>query len=188
MSIPFWRYQDYTDDGCSIYECLNCYNSWEARTSPKHSEWKFCPCCGCEWDGEKEWDANAKWDRKKGVPLDKEDVRLCLPLFVAESRSVFLDGSCEPSEWKMISYGSEDYYSVIFTLEFHSSQEVDSDFFFATEEYRIRFEPYKRKYSTGRNMPETLTWRSVDIDKSAINKFRKHKGNVRLIEERRRAV
>jgi len=43
MSIPFWRYQDGSDDGCSVYECLSCYKGWEARTNPKYSEWKFCP-------------------------------------------------------------------------------------------------------------------------------------------------
>lgn len=34
MSIPKWRYVRYTDDGCSAYQCLNCYNGWEARTEP----------------------------------------------------------------------------------------------------------------------------------------------------------
>ena len=34
MSIPKWRYVRYTDDGCSLYQCLNCYNGWEARTEP----------------------------------------------------------------------------------------------------------------------------------------------------------
>jgi len=56
MSIPFWRNKTYTDDGCSIFQCLNCYNTWESRTSPENKMWKtgfkFCPCCGIEWDGE----------------------------------------------------------------------------------------------------------------------------------------
>lgn len=87
MSVPHWRYVNYTDDGCSIYQCLNCYNKWEARTAPGRYDpyeyidepvsgctvvkrgdgthyyflerdiplykegWKFCPHCGCEWDG-----------------------------------------------------------------------------------------------------------------------------------------
>lgn len=88
MSISFWRYKDFSDDGCAFYECLNCYETWEARTNPKYSEWKFCPYCGCEWEGEKDWDQQAKWDRKMGTPL-KSNQRLCLPLFVAE-KDVFL--------------------------------------------------------------------------------------------------
>lgn len=34
MSVPHWRYVHYTDDGCAIYQCLNCYNKWESRTAP----------------------------------------------------------------------------------------------------------------------------------------------------------
>ena len=34
MSIPRWRYVRYTDDGSSLYQCLNCYNDWDARTAP----------------------------------------------------------------------------------------------------------------------------------------------------------
>jgi hypothetical protein len=32
--IPKWRYIRYTDDGSSEYQCLDCYNSWDARTAP----------------------------------------------------------------------------------------------------------------------------------------------------------
>ena len=45
-----WRYVDYTDDGCSIFECLYCHYKWESRTTPK--DWKWCPVCGVKWDGE----------------------------------------------------------------------------------------------------------------------------------------
>jgi hypothetical protein len=34
MSIPCWRYVRYTDDGSALYQCLNCYNDWDARTAP----------------------------------------------------------------------------------------------------------------------------------------------------------
>jgi rRNA maturation endonuclease Nob1 len=42
MSIPQYRYVEYTDDGCSRYECLNCYCQFEVRDIP----WKYCPGCG----------------------------------------------------------------------------------------------------------------------------------------------
>lgn len=34
MSIPCWRHVLYTDDGSTLYQCLNCYNQWDARTEP----------------------------------------------------------------------------------------------------------------------------------------------------------
>lgn len=32
--VPFWRKVRYTDDGCTLYQCLNCKHSWESRTEP----------------------------------------------------------------------------------------------------------------------------------------------------------
>lgn len=59
MSINYWRYVEYTDDGCSLYQCLSCYETWESRTSPGYfgvdddylAHWKFCPYCGTQWAG-----------------------------------------------------------------------------------------------------------------------------------------
>lgn len=62
MSIPYWREKEYTDDGCSVFECLNCYCTWESRTPPWHEyegkrsygvKWRMCPICGCLWVGKK---------------------------------------------------------------------------------------------------------------------------------------
>jgi hypothetical protein len=50
MSIPAWRKVEYTDDGCSIYECLSCYKKWESRTDPEWAGWQFCPYCGVGWE------------------------------------------------------------------------------------------------------------------------------------------
>jgi hypothetical protein len=60
MSIPYWREFQYTDDGCSVYQCLNCYSKWESWGAPWWSEdghkpvgkkgiWVYCPVCGVEW-------------------------------------------------------------------------------------------------------------------------------------------
>ncbi len=60
MGIPLWREVRYTDDGCSIYQCLSCKASWEGRGAPGyyhwetgeyHVVWKFCPLCAVEWTG-----------------------------------------------------------------------------------------------------------------------------------------
>ena len=53
MSICRWRKIEYTDDGCTLYECLHCYQRFEGRFFL--GDWKFCPYCGAEWKGEHEW-------------------------------------------------------------------------------------------------------------------------------------
>ena len=32
--LPYWRYVEYTDDGCATYECLSCKSRWEGRGAP----------------------------------------------------------------------------------------------------------------------------------------------------------
>lgn len=43
-----------------IYQCLKCYEKWTSRSAPGYmsyetqqyvAHWKFCPCCGTQWDG-----------------------------------------------------------------------------------------------------------------------------------------
>lgn len=61
MAIPYWRKIKYIDDGCFIYQCLNCYNTWESRTAPwfedekkrysSKSDWIACPICRVKWLG-----------------------------------------------------------------------------------------------------------------------------------------
>jgi hypothetical protein len=60
MALNLWRYVRYSDDGCAIYECLNCYRGWEGRDEPGYYHWEtnqyiacwhFCPFCGTKWDG-----------------------------------------------------------------------------------------------------------------------------------------
>lgn len=53
-----WRLVRYTDDGCSLFQCLNCKGRWESRGAPGftldevyHADWKFCPICGVRWNG-----------------------------------------------------------------------------------------------------------------------------------------
>ena len=175
MAIPFWRYKDYSDDGCSIYECLNCYKEWEARTSPKYSEWKFCPYCGCVWEGEKEWDAEAKWNNKKGIPLEK-DVRLLLPIFVVEKRFVPIDGS-EPTEWELISKEMKSFFDAVYDLEFYSAQEANSEIFWSKEEYRINYEPCSSE------VYKDLQWKDTETSNYVRKKWTQYKKNVSLIDK-----
>jgi DNA-directed RNA polymerase subunit RPC12/RpoP len=51
MPVKRWRSIEYTYDGCARYQCLQCYKTWEGRTSPETYEWKFCPYCGILWEG-----------------------------------------------------------------------------------------------------------------------------------------
>lgn len=47
MGIPFYRTVNYTDEGCSIGQCLSCYLTWEGRGS---HDWAYCPYCGVKWE------------------------------------------------------------------------------------------------------------------------------------------
>lgn len=70
-----WRLVEYTDDGCSIYQCLSCKAQWEARTSPEHSHWRFCPVCGTQWHGPLDLNrerANHGWNRRCRGQSDRQ--------------------------------------------------------------------------------------------------------------------
>jgi hypothetical protein len=92
-----WRTVEYTDDGCSVYECLTCHAQWEARTSPEHSHWRFCPVCGTHWHGALPLNrerANFGWSRKVGGVSDhqRELARLCLPKWKVFFKNAFTEG------------------------------------------------------------------------------------------------
>jgi hypothetical protein len=42
-----YRYVEYTDDGCTRYQCLWCKSMMEIRDDPTY--WHFCPRCGKSW-------------------------------------------------------------------------------------------------------------------------------------------
>ena len=92
MAIPFWRNKTDTDDGCSIYQCLSCYGTWEARTSPQregyNSGFVYCPCCGIKWEGEieykeEEW-RNEFYDRRYELQKEIETKKHWWVLLVSE--------------------------------------------------------------------------------------------------------
>ncbi len=95
-----WRLVEYTDDGCSIYECLKCDAQWEARTSPEHSHWRFCPVCGTQWQGALPLNrerANHRWQRRAGGSSDRqrELAALCEPMWQVFFQNTFTDGCWE---------------------------------------------------------------------------------------------
>jgi DNA-directed RNA polymerase subunit RPC12/RpoP len=77
MTIPTIRSMYYTDDGCTLYQCLNCQAQIETRNLVAKYQtnellWKFCPYCGIEFESympekdqrEKYWDdPRARTDR-----------------------------------------------------------------------------------------------------------------------------
>lgn len=179
MSIPYWRYFDYTDDGCSLYECLNCYNQWEARTNPEYAEWKFCPYCGCRWEGEKKWDEKTKWNRKKGRNPEPTD-RLALPLFVVEKKAVPFEKDENTHEnWEEVSYQSEDIMSAIHTASFDSQREAEMEPFWCYYVYRIVYRPYKLKY--GKDKAKNLRWAREEKSKCIQRNWNQYKHNVKKI-------
>jgi len=86
MSIPFWRNVGYTNDGCSLTECLTCYNRWELRSNMSH--WKYCPFCGTIWLGEK----TVTQKEYYGHPDCRED-RIYPLSFRIESKFIDTDGT-----------------------------------------------------------------------------------------------
>jgi len=95
MAIPKWRNVRYTDDGCTIYECLHCYYRWEARSSPK----MFCMNCGTKWteelvaEPENDELVQALWDRQ-------EAFRKGLARWIVEVQ-ITKSGTDRPEEWHM---------------------------------------------------------------------------------------
>ena len=47
-TVPYYRVVRYTDDGCSLYQCLACKGGWEARG---HGGWNYCCGCGIKFLG-----------------------------------------------------------------------------------------------------------------------------------------
>lgn len=45
--FPYYRRVQYTDDGCTEYQCLACKVTWEARHYPS----TYCGGCGIKFDG-----------------------------------------------------------------------------------------------------------------------------------------
>lgn len=92
-----WRLVEYTDDGCSIYECLKCDAQWEARTSPEHAHWRFCPVCGTQWLGPIDLNrerANHGWNRRVGGVTDRqrELAQLAEPMWQVFYKNMFTEG------------------------------------------------------------------------------------------------
>lgn len=73
MAIPKWRYVRYSDDGCAIYQCLNCYNTWEARTSPGYNDDILeVPCA-----------VKGGWSHNRGDGTEEHYVHRKEPLYLA---------------------------------------------------------------------------------------------------------
>jgi len=86
MAMPQWRFVESTDDGCAIFQCLTCYETWEARTSPER--WVACPYCCMRWNGEHKWDVHKKYENFGGYPRHRSQGRLTPCHFVIEERFV----------------------------------------------------------------------------------------------------
>jgi hypothetical protein len=102
MSIPAWRNIEYTDDGCSIFQCLNCYKTWEARTNPEWGEWKFCPVCGIAWEKEIKNPHDLTFERR-GLKFKSKLERAAEVSLEIKHYGENLWGSLE--DWGFISYG-----------------------------------------------------------------------------------
>lgn len=121
--VPYWRHVEYTDDGCSIYQCLDCKEKWEARTPPGYMEYekldgqlgpndepiyhpvfKYCPYCSVEFEGPIRRDSGNERmlgdKRLARTRIVEEHFKLAEPTWwwVIQVRSVW-PGKEHPSLW-----------------------------------------------------------------------------------------
>jgi len=106
MSIPAWRKIEYTDDGCYVYQCLNCYKSWEGRTSPEWGSWNFCPVCGVNWTHEIK-DEEDKIYKRRSYKYSKLDRAAEVTLEVKHYQEAG-DYECF-IDWEWVKYGMSFY-------------------------------------------------------------------------------
>lgn len=78
-----YRKVRYTDDGCVLFECLQCKGSFEAR----HAGFVYCGHCGTKWEGALVWDEDAHYERAKLRWPRKEAISK--PEWQTQSRTVF---------------------------------------------------------------------------------------------------
>lgn len=50
MGLNKYRYVEYADDGCDVYECMSCAAQWEVRYFPA----VYCGNCGVKFEGKHE--------------------------------------------------------------------------------------------------------------------------------------
>jgi len=92
-------YVEARDDGCSLYECLACRNQWEIRVGMKN--WKWCPFCGTEWEGELEWDIQKKFEKPYDNPRSRKDRLRNLAQVNIQER--FVESGAEPQDdWRTV--------------------------------------------------------------------------------------
>lgn len=152
MAIPKWRLVRGTDDGCSIYQCLNCKKEWEGRGNPKRG-WKFCPYCGCQWNGQHicrehcmpQWEYKLRW--RQGVLHFDAHERKLIDRFNKLQRPqsdrcwIIENREVKFGKWYVCQYASEYHTTslidVVSTLQLVRKCNTDSEFKCVCE-YRAR--------------------------------------------------
>lgn len=51
-----WRIHRGDHDGHCSYQCLKCKGYIRATYGMQYDNWKFCPLCGTQWEGEHKWE------------------------------------------------------------------------------------------------------------------------------------
>lgn len=93
-----YREITYTDDGCTLYECLSCKAEWESRYFPK----TFCANCGIKFDGKLEWNREESGAYRR-VKYYRPEPHIT---YYVEYERISEDGTFN-SGWKCV-YGGHD--------------------------------------------------------------------------------
>ena len=110
MPIPKFRKVEHTDDGCTLYECLNCYYTWECRD---YYRYNYCPWCGIKIEKLECRDKHTPvwiWKLSRGDYTDDRLYKLWYKSNEVKNNKIWVI-MCQTANW------SRDYASDDFTLD-----------------------------------------------------------------------
>lgn len=126
--IHKWLEKGYQDDGVTRYMCLNCKDSWDARTEACY--FSFCPYCGVKFIGEHE-KAPRRFEKTYDYPRARTQRLRGLAKFVIIERFFCCTKGVaeEPMDWTLeSSYAHEEAASAFRRLKsLRDSQAEDNE-------------------------------------------------------------
>lgn len=135
MSINYYRYVGYEDDGVNRFQCLRCYGEWGLRWSS--SPFVICPLCCTHWEGQLDCIEHGMQHNRENWP-ERKYFQVGYHWVIEERWSGFTKET-SPWEWKYVCDGRWSARHILdMKRQFQADhQPIDPDFDFKYE-YRIR--------------------------------------------------